>query len=246
MKSAFPLIVLFASLAFLVLIPTFIRPASGQYSISLQTDNTKYVVGTPIRASVQAFDPSTGTLNQPIPVILTLRQLTEAYQYPFDRYLYPTVIYGDRDISTVSTLVGNGTTSVLIASPTSPGDYVLFARVPFVSYDGSIQQPVTEIEIQIQELFATRTFEILFIGLGIGFVGLAIVIVKAPRSTSEGTSGGQGFKNLRATKRAHLLTLSFCFSKYYSRYFDDRICINRCADCVYFIIGSNHKIWKWN
>lgn len=199
MKSAFPLIVLFASLAFLVLIPTFIRPASGQYSISLQTDNTKYVVGTPIRASVQAFDPSTGTLNQPIPVILTLRQLTEAYQYPFDRYLYPTVIYGDRDISTVSTLVGNGTTSVLIASPTSPGDYVLFARVPFVSYDGSIQQPVTEIEIQIQELFATRTFEILFIGLGIGFVGLAIVIVKAPRSTSEGTSGGQGFKNLRFT-----------------------------------------------
>jgi hypothetical protein len=191
--------VLFASLAFLVLIPTFIRPASGQYSISLQTDNTKYVVGTPIRASVQAFDPSTGTLNQPIPVILTLRQLTEAYQYPFDRYLYPTVIYGDRDISTVSTLVGNGTTSVLIASPTSPGDYVLFARVPFVSYDGSIQQPVTEIEIQIQELFATRTFEILFIGLGIGFVGLAIVIVKAPRSTSEGTSGGQGFKNLRFT-----------------------------------------------
>ena len=190
---------LFASLAFLVLIPTFIRPASGQYSISLQTDNTKYVVGTPIRASVQAFDPSTGTLNQPIPVILTLRQLTEAYQYPFDRYLYPTVIYGDRDISTVSTLVGNGTTSVLIASPTSPGDYVLFARVPFVSYDGSIQQPVTEIEIQIQELFATRTFEILFIGLGIGFVGLAIVIVKAPRSTSEGTSGGQGFKNLRFT-----------------------------------------------
>lgn len=199
MKSAFPLIVLFASLAFLVLIPTFIRPASGQYSISLQTDNTKYVVGTPIRASVQAFDPSTGTLNQPIPVILTLRQLTEAYQYPFDRYLYPTVIYGDRDISTVSTLVGNGTTSVLIASPTSPGDYVLFVRVPFVSYDGSIQQPVTEIEIQIQELFATRTFEILFIGLGIGFVGLAIVIVKAPRSTSEGTSGGQGFKNLRFT-----------------------------------------------
>ena len=199
MKSAFPLIELFASLAFLVLIPTFIRPASGQYSISLQTDNTKYVVGTPIRASVQAFDPSTGTLNQPIPVILTLRQLTEAYQYPFDRYLYPTVIYGDRDISTVSTLVGNGTTSVLIASPTSPGDYVLFARVPFVSYDGSIQQPVTEIEIQIQELFATRTFEILFIGLGIGFVGLAIVIVKAPRSTSEGTSGGQGFKNLRFT-----------------------------------------------
>jgi hypothetical protein len=199
LKSAFPLIVLFASLAFLVLIPTFIRPASGQYSISLQTDNTKYVVGTPIRASVQAFDPSTGTLNQPIPVILTLRQLTEAYQYPFDRYLYPTVIYGDRDISTVSTLVGNGTTSVLIASPTSPGDYVLFARVPFVSYDGSIQQPVTEIEIQIQELFATRTFEILFIGLGIGFVGLAIVIVKAPRSTSEGTSGGQGFKNLRFT-----------------------------------------------
>ena len=190
---------LFASLAFLVLIPTFIRPASGQYSISLQTDNTKYVVGTPIRASVQAFDPSTGTLNQPIPVILTLRQLTEAYQYPFDRYLYPTVIYGDRDISTVSTLVGNGTTSVLIASPTSPGDYVLFARVPFVSYDGSIQQPVTEIEIQIQELFTTRTFEILFIGLGIGFVGLAIVIVKAPRSTSEGTSGGQGFKNLRFT-----------------------------------------------
>ncbi|MFZ0553950.1 MAG: hypothetical protein WBL68_00915 [Nitrososphaeraceae archaeon] len=165
----------------------------------MQTDNTKYVVGTPIRASVQAFDPSTGTLNQPIPVILTLRQLTEAYQYPFDRYLYPTVIYGDRDISTVSTLVGNGTTSVLIASPTSPGDYVLFARVPFVSYDGSIQQPVTEIEIQIQELFATRTFEILFIGLGIGFVGLAIVIVKAPRSTSEGTSGGQGFKNLRFT-----------------------------------------------
>ena len=199
MKSAFPLIVLCASLAFLVLIPTFIRPASGQYSISLQTDNTKYVVGTPIRASVQAFDPSTGTLNQPIPVILTLRQLTEAYQYPFDRYLYPTVIYGDRDISTVSTLVGNGTTSVLIASPTSPGDYVLFARVPFVSYDGSIQQPVTEIEIQIQELFTTRTFEILFIGLGIGFVGLAIVIVKAPRSTSEGTSGGQGFKNLRFT-----------------------------------------------
>lgn len=93
----------------------------------------------------------------------------------------------------MSTLVGNGTTSVLIASPTSPGDYVLFARVPFVSYDGSIQQPVTEIEIQIQELFTTRTFEILFIGLGIGFVGLAIVIVKAPRSTSEGTSGGQGF-----------------------------------------------------
>ena len=125
LKSVFPLILLYSSLALLFVIPTVVCPVSGQYSISLQTDNTKYVVGTPIRASVQAFDPSTGTLSHSIPVILTLRQLTEAYQYPFERYLLSGNSYEGRDISTVSTLVGNGTTSVIIGSPTSPGDYLL-------------------------------------------------------------------------------------------------------------------------
>ena len=189
MKSAFLLILLYASLSFLILIPTFILPASGQYSISLRTDNTKYVVGTPIRAFVQAFDASTGTLNEQIPVILTLTQVSQAYRYPF---LELHITSTPRNVSTVSTLVGNGTTSVLIASPTSPGDYELTASVPKSSFlMNKIKPPpildVATLRIVIQDLLATRAFEILAVGWGIGFVGLAIVIVKAPRSTRGST-----------------------------------------------------------
>ena len=147
--------------------------SSGQLRVSLETDISKYVVGTPVKAILTVYNSTTGS-----PAIseveVVMEPIASAYRFPFDYNLGREPEFLTYKL--IQTVV-EGTEVLNLGSPTSPGIYAITARIPQQFESGSI-------DITVQELLATGTVELLIIGWGIGFTGLAIVIIRAPKNES--------------------------------------------------------------
>jgi hypothetical protein len=144
-------------------------------SVSLQSDNVKYVAGTPIRISGQVITP-VGLATNPVAIIINTRQVDT------------TGFFGaigdltNKNVSTAATLARNGTYNILLTPISTPGHYKITASLPAdVAKSGVVNVVSSSITIEVQELFYTRTLTMLYVGGTAGFIGLIFVILKAPR-----------------------------------------------------------------
>jgi hypothetical protein len=155
------------------------KNAFGQENllVSLHTDNAKYVAGTPIRI-IGNIIGKTSIPQQPLQVIIKIDQL-DVVRYGFIKEPQPPPT--NRSGTFLIAFARNGTFSVLTTLPPVPGNYLIEGGVA----PGLAPTVQGSVQIEIQELFFTRPAFMLYIGGGIGFIGLLLIILKAPTPSKD-------------------------------------------------------------
>ncbi len=148
----------------------------GQYVVTIQSDNVKYVSGTPMKMFGSVINYSGGEIiEKHTPVLISLSQIDSSvlgiYSVPAEHYQ-----------STFVALAKNGTYSVTTIPPTEPSHYRVEASAPTNNF--TQKSFSNSYVIEIQELFFTRPAAILYIGGITGFLGLLVVILKAPKTST--------------------------------------------------------------
>ena len=153
----------------------------GQTIVTIQSDNTKYVSGTPMKIFGNVINISGEIIQETTPVSIRITQLDYSLLGSFPIPVEPNFSNETGAIvpkSTTIALAKNGTYSASIFSPTEPGHYEITASAAAQKY---FKEYSNSYIIEIQELFFTRGAYILYIGGAIGFLGLLVVILKAPK-----------------------------------------------------------------
>lgn len=125
------------------------------------------MLGTQARIFGNVFANDTSVIEEAIPVVIAIGEIREE---------------GNPSESYVATQANNGSYTVTTSLPPQPGYYHLNATAAGTQFYNIGNSTVT---IELQELFLTRTFVILYIGGAVGFGGLVFVILKAPSKQKE-------------------------------------------------------------
>ena len=126
------------------ILPSFNNDVNGVYlRLNLQTDNVKYVVGSPITVTIHVFTETGDPVSAEVK--LSLNQVATAYQFPFDSWLRrPQVLFNTSTTENV-----NGSARIVLSSPLSPGLYNLNASFSALQGEPGVDYTIAEVTGQV-------------------------------------------------------------------------------------------------